>query len=121
MGSGGFNAAIDQRFPVTTGIVINNLYTTAISTRNGGQAELLNNVQGTIALWESPDTCGLHLVAEAENIDSVLDRGNTTNITTDIDGNVRDANPDIGADELNHHGGDSGSNPQAPSNLRITH
>ncbi|MBU0991017.1 MAG: hypothetical protein KJ737_00870 [Proteobacteria bacterium] len=94
-----FNA-IEYRFSGTTGTqIFNNLTNHTIAERNGGTADLKNNVTHAQASWFSAITEGdLHL---AYDVPEAVDQGiDIPEVTDDIDGEKRDdGNPDTGADE----------------------
>jgi hypothetical protein len=96
---GTYPNAIEYRFASSSGIDIrNNLTDGAIVARDGATATQSGNVtNAALSLFVNPTAGDLHLVSGA----SVIDQGAAlADVTTDIDGQTRDAAPDIGADEF---------------------
>jgi len=95
-------SSIEYRWPNTRVQVINNLTSHRILPRDDARAELKNNPADASSDWFVDYGKGdLHLTAVATD---VIDRGVRLTgdlANTDIDGQARDARPDIGADELN--------------------
>lgn len=89
--------SIEYRWSSTNVTIHNNLVTHAIMPRDNAQADLQGNIS------DNPDTSqfvnaaanDLHLVPGA----AAIDAGVPTSVTEDIDGDPRDASPDVGADE----------------------
>ena len=90
--------AIEYRFTGTVADVQNNLVNRDIATRNGGVAVVSNNLTQAQATWfVAPNQGNLHLNYD---VHSVIGRGTLqTGALHDIDGDVRPANCDLGADE----------------------
>jgi len=99
--SGTYPNAIEYRFPGATGVLIaNNLTDAAITSRDGGVADLRGNyTNATPAFFVNPAAGDLHLRATAT---AALNKGVVTaGADTDWDGDRRPGGPpDIGADEL---------------------
>lgn len=97
-----YQNAIEYRFPESYGIdIINNLTNHPITSRDGGQAMLANNITSAQSDWFIDlDVGDLHL---ASAIPAVIDQGsNVANVDDDIDKTSRPQGAwfDIGADEL---------------------
>jgi hypothetical protein len=91
--------SIEYRFSNTDAVIKNNLVTHSITMRDGGQAELGGNM--TDASTDNfVDAAGknVHLAGGSSAIDAGVDLGGK--VPTDIDGDARDASPDVGADEI---------------------
>jgi hypothetical protein len=116
--AGTYGAAIEYRFPNTTGVVIsNNLTNKAITARDGGTATVTgNSTTATLDMFVSPATGDMHLRPTAA---AAIDHGSAlADVTTDWDGAPRSSGgavPDLGADEFIP----GSSPPSAPTNLRI--
>lgn len=96
--NGTYPNAIEYRFPSTTGTDIkNNLLDAAIRARNGASGTAVSNVtDATSSLFVNASEGDLHLLSTA----SVINQGIfIAGATLDIDGQLRDASPDLGADE----------------------
>lgn len=92
--------AFEYRWANTSAEIVNNLVSHNIVSRDGGQASLIGNMAGQGGEHFVDATLGqLHLVAGSPAIDGgdplTLDW-----VDTDFDGELRDAAPDVGADEL---------------------
>jgi len=94
-------ASIEWRFASTTAEIANNLVTHSMVGRNGATANLTTNIVGAPASWFASIANGdLHLVDPGSapvNAATPLAAGLCD---SDIDGEIRDSAPDIGADEL---------------------
>lgn len=95
----GYRNAIEYRFSdCINNDIRNNLCNGLVRSRDGGEASLGANITTAEKSWfrdiESGD---LHLTSR---ISSVVDKGESVGVTTDIDGEKRDSSPDIGADEM---------------------
>ncbi len=90
-------ASIDLRFKDTEALLINNLLYKPVTYR-GGQAEEKNTVIAKASWFKDPLRGDLHL---AYKVEDVVDQGLPVgdDLVYDIDGILRDENPDIGADE----------------------
>lgn len=104
---------IDIRFENSNPVVKNNLINPNISLRNGGSmSQSAANVSASAGMFVDLPNGDLHLVSTAtQAIDKGVGLGGDT--SADIDGDSRDAQPDVGADEL------ASQRPAAPLNLRI--
>jgi hypothetical protein len=93
-------SSIEFRYMDTTVNVANNLVTDRLYPREGGVGQVLGNLEyADLALIVDPLTPDLHLRDTATD---AIDRGlplTTMPVVDDIDGDTRDALPDIGADE----------------------
>lgn len=93
------SSSIEWRFASTTALVANNLVTHALLARDGGRASLDGNVvNAPLSLFTDVAGANLHLLAGATaaiGTGAVL----TPPLPSDIDGETRDATPDVGADE----------------------
>lgn len=97
-----YSNGIEYRFTASSSISIsNNLSNKAIRSRNGGTAQLSNNVTDAQAQWfVDPSAGDLHLVADVEGVsDAEIPIANLTDV---IDRQSRYINDgvDIGADEM---------------------
>jgi len=93
------SSSIEWRFANTTALVANNLVTHALVPRDGGRAGLAGNVVGApLALFVDVAGANLHLVPGAT---AAIGTGAAlaAPLSSDIDGETRDAAPDVGADE----------------------
>ena len=100
--SGTYHAAIEYRYPGTSGVVIaNNLVDATILPREGASARLMGNVlNASPAMFLNTAQGDLHLRVTASQ---AIDRGVAVpNVDTDWDGDKRPAGsvPDVGADEV---------------------
>jgi hypothetical protein len=104
---------IDIRFTNSNPIVVNNLINPNISLRDGGNMRQNSaNISAFPGMFLDLPNGNLHLVSTAtQAIDKGV--GLRGEVLRDIDGDLRDAQPDVGADELTGH------RPAHPSNLRI--
>jgi hypothetical protein len=95
---GSFNSAIDVRFSGSESVVLaNNLYYPRITLRNGApDPEQYANVAATAEMFVDLGSGDLHLQGTAA---AAIDQGIDTGLADDIDGQARDAAPDVGADE----------------------
>jgi hypothetical protein len=89
--------SIEYRWSSTNATIHNNLVTHAIMMRDAGVADLQGNISDIADVADFVDAPGndLHLVAGSQAIDA----GVPSRVTEDIDGDPRDASPDVGADE----------------------
>jgi len=94
-----WNSAIDTRFVASNPLLVNNLYYPRTTIRNSGSPTEINNVLATAGMFVDMDNADLHLTQGA----SVIDQGTTGYAVVDNDGNHRDNQPDIGADEYGSH------------------
>lgn len=92
---------IEHRFDRTTVTIVNNLTNVDIAARDGSRAIEEGNLPGT-SLDDFVDvfTGDLHLVPGAAAVDAGLASLGEIELGPDIDGDPRDARPDVGADEL---------------------
>lgn len=96
---GAFNSAIDVRFSGSVNVELtNNLYYPVVTLRAGAPTPLQQgNVLATAGFFVSSTSGDLHLL---ESAFAAIDQGVWTGLAGDIDGHVRDATPDVGADEF---------------------
>ena len=93
------SSSIEWRFASTTALVANNLATHALLPRDGGRASLAGNVvNAPLSLFVDVAGANLHLVPGAT---AAIGTGAMISppLPSDIDGEIRDATPDVGADE----------------------
>jgi hypothetical protein len=95
---GSFNSAIDIRFTGSESIVLaNNLYHPRITLRNGAPTpEQYANVLSSADMFAALPAADLHL---RDTASTAIDQGADRGLVDDFDGNLRDAHPDVGADE----------------------
>ena len=93
------SSSIEWRFANTTALVANNLVTHALLPRDGARASLAGNVDNApLSLFVDVASANLHLLPGATaaiGTGAVLAQP----LPSDIDGDTRDAAPDVGADE----------------------
>jgi len=110
-------ADIDVRFANSNPELRNNLTSKAITLRDGAQPRVQqgNLTTASAGMFVNAATGDLHLVSGAS---AAINKGVSTTgvVTDDIDGDLRDAYPDIGADEYKNI---DTSSPAAPTRLRI--
>ena len=96
---GTYPNAIEYRFAATTETDIrNNLIDGAIQARDGANGTVAGNVENALlSLFQNPTAGDLHLLPNASVIDQAIA---LPDVAYDIDGQTRDANPDVGADEF---------------------
>lgn len=102
--TGHYFNSIEYRFTTTGAKIYNNLTNKIIASRQGGIADLQNNISNVQNSWFVDVAAGdLHL---ASDIADVVDRGrDIAAVTDDIDGQMRaNGSYDIGADEYNGPG-----------------
>jgi hypothetical protein len=114
--SGSYPNAVEYRFVQTTGaVVVNNLFDSAVQSRDGAAGTVSGNSNlASAALFIDAASGDLHLKSTASiAIDKVTVMANAP---TDWDGQARPSGPgaDIGADEFS-------ALLSAPTNLRIGH
>jgi len=105
---------IDVRFAHSNPIVKNNLINPGISQRDSGAPrESAANVSASQSMFVNSSGGNLHLVSTATQ---AINKGVSLAgaVPTDIDGDSRDAQPDVGADEMAQ-----ANTPAAPSSLRV--
>jgi hypothetical protein len=92
---------IEHRFDRTSVTIVNNLTNADIAARDGSLAIEEGNLQGA-SLDDFVDAFGgdLHIVSGAAAVDAGLASLGGIDPGPDIDGQPRDASPDVGADEL---------------------
>ena len=95
-------ASIDYRFDLTSGILANNLVSHLMRRRDNATIAVSNNHEnaGDVMFVHSPSG-DLHLAPLATDAIDMADPTWAATVPEDADGQVRDATPDIGADELN--------------------
>jgi hypothetical protein len=94
------SSSIEWRFSNTQAEIGNNLASSILKPRNNAVANLVGNLEDVPLEWFQNIAAGdLHLTAQAS---SAVDQGVSLAAglaDTDIDGELRDATPDVGADE----------------------
>lgn len=98
--TGSNNSSMEIRFSGTRDArVYNNLLSHSMKTRDSATGDIQGNLENTPGtVFTDPLAGDLHIKSSAA---SVIDQGYTQYQTGfDIDGDVRDSSPDIGADEL---------------------
>jgi hypothetical protein len=94
------SSSIEWRWPLTTATLANNLTSHNLKPRNGGQASLQSNIENADLGWFiDPGSGDLHLTAaDLAPVDggAPLPPGRCDH---DFDGEPRDDQPDVGADE----------------------
>jgi len=112
-------SSVEWRFSNTNVEIANNAVSYNMMARDGGKAELSGNIENAaLSLFLNPAGGDLHLSESAGN---AIDKGAALSsglCDEDIDGEARDATPDIGADE--RIGGGTVVVKPVPANLRIT-
>jgi hypothetical protein len=90
--------SIEYRWSSTNVAIHNNLVTHSIAMRDGATADLQGNISDMADTSQFVDVTSndLHLAPGS----AAIDAGVPTSVTEDIDGDPRDASPDVGADEL---------------------
>jgi hypothetical protein len=99
LNGGSYPNAIEYRFPSASRLQIrNNLTDARIQARDGGRATVRGNTTSAQLSWfVNPAAGDLHLLSTAPVIDK---RSNVlSGATLDVDGQLRDTDPDVGADE----------------------
>lgn len=93
----GFYSSIDYRFEVTQ-VTIHNNIARRITSRNGGKADLKNNIEAPPAsMFTDLENGDLHL---SPNAQQAIDKATfIEEVKDDFEGQPRPANRDIGADE----------------------
>jgi hypothetical protein len=103
--SGTYGAAIEYRFPGTSGVLlVNNLHDGTILRRDGASGTEQRNLRATSATFVNAAAGDLHLVPGASAIDAGV---NLAAVPSDFDGHSRPqgAATDVGADEYAQSGG----------------
>jgi len=91
-------SSIEWRWSNTNAVISNNLVSHNLRERDSGAASLAGNLEDApLSLFVDGAGGDLHL---AESASLAIDRGVNAGVTADIDGEARDASPDIGADEF---------------------
>lgn len=94
------SSSIEWRFGNTLAEIANNLTSSVLKSRNGGAANLAGNLENVSSAWFEDVPIGdLHLTAQAAG---AVDQGvllPAGSADTDIDLELRDTTPDVGADE----------------------
>jgi len=90
--------AIEYRFPRTQARVVNNLVTHDILDRDDAGVPVAGNAMVMLNEFVAPLSGDVHLVEGSTAIDAGVALGEDA-VPHDIDGDPRDARPDIGADE----------------------
>lgn len=92
--------SMEYRFPNTRATISNNLVTHDIVQRDSGQATLEGNMEGAdVSHFVDLDDADLHLVPGSSAVDAGVPLSAGVAVE-DMDGDLRDATPDVGADEL---------------------
>ena len=94
------SSSIEWRFAHTTATIANNLATDRLLARDGARANAVGNVEeASLSLFVDIHDANLHLLPTAR---IAIDRAAPLPIplTVDIDGDVREAAADVGADEI---------------------
>jgi hypothetical protein len=98
------SSSIEWRFSNTQAEIANNLTSSILKPRNGASADLAGNLQDVPLAWfEAIPSGDLHLTAAAAG---AVDQGvllPAGSADTDIDLQLRDTTPDVGADEYLSH------------------
>ena len=97
--TGGTFSSIDSRFAHSDPMIVNNLVRPRMTIRSGARPNNIGNVEiRSLTLFVDPIRENLHL---AETAMRAIDKGIRLNdlVVDDIDGEPRDAIPDVGADE----------------------
>ncbi len=93
-------SSIEWRYANTKVEITNNIVSRSLLKRDDGTAVLTGNLENALpALFSDVSSGNLHLIESATN---AIDKGGSVEdnlCEEDIDGNIRDASPDIGADE----------------------
>ncbi|MGH1346744.1 MAG: hypothetical protein ACRBN8_34575 [Nannocystales bacterium] len=92
-------SSIEYRFPNTRATVANNLVTHPIFDRDDAGVPSAGNLEVDLSVFVSPLEGDFHLRAGSAAVDAGAQLGAEA-VTHDIDGDVRDEAPDVGADEL---------------------
>ena len=97
-------SSIEWRFSNTLAEIGNNMVTSVLKSRNGGVANLAGNLENVSLVWfEDVPAADLHLTTQAAG---AVDQGVLLPAglaDTDIDLQLRDTTPDVGADEYLSH------------------
>ncbi len=93
-------ASIEHRYPITSGVVGNNFVSHAVLRSDDSTADVDTNIErAPPTAWFFPTQDDFHLAPAATD---AIDLGSTaflSEVPDDIDGEARDAAPDVGADE----------------------
>ncbi|MFQ5900406.1 MAG: chitobiase/beta-hexosaminidase C-terminal domain-containing protein, partial [Thermodesulfobacteriota bacterium] len=117
--SGGTFSSIDTRYTNSNPVIINNLVNPAMTVRGGGNPAKSGNIESASAnMFVDVVNGDLHLV---ESATAAIDNGVFLSgaVTDDIDEDIRDSQPDIGADEYIMGGVDI-TPPGDITNLQVT-
>ncbi|MEM7152134.1 MAG: hypothetical protein AAF799_04790 [Myxococcota bacterium] len=90
--------SIEYRFPNTQARVVNNLVTNEILDRDDAGVPVAGNLLAELNEFVDPLGGDVHLIDGASAIDAGVQLGDDA-VLYDIDGQLRDERPDIGADE----------------------
>ena len=90
--------SIEYRFPNTQARVVNNLVTNEILDRDDAGVPVAGNLLADLNVFVDPLGGDVHLIDGAAAIDAGVQLGDDA-VLYDIDGELRDERPDIGADE----------------------
>ncbi len=105
--------AFDFQFANTQVITKNNLYYPTNVTRDNAVPIWANNTLATSGMFVNLLAGDLHLLSTAT---AAINQGATVGVAQDIDGDARDAQPDVGADEYTGSGIDT-TPPTIPGGL----
>jgi len=91
--------SIEYRFPNTQATVANNLVTHPIFDRDEAGVPSAGNLEVDLSVFVSPLQGDFHLLPGTEPVDAGVQLAEDA-VDHDVDGEARDAAPDVGADEL---------------------
>jgi hypothetical protein len=111
--NGNFNVAIDCRFANTDARITGNLYYPTMAERDAAHPTKAGNVLASAGMFVDLGNRDLHLLTSATQAINRWQPG----VIDDIDGEYRDALPDVGADELTAGSGNCILRPEKCGNL----
>ncbi len=95
------SGSIDHRFAMTTGRLTNNLASHGILRSEGSLIVAAGNIENApVSSWLLPRVGDLHLVASAQEAINTGVTDVAADVLDDLDLELRDDRPDVGADEL---------------------